>query len=87
MSEFLTTLGIIVALFLSIYNFYNSILSHRRKRQKLINTVYYHVIHARESLQGQKKGNKSIRERESGIITPTRLMRLVHLPMTSPMIT
>ena len=63
MSEFLTTLGIIVALFLSIYNFYNSILSHRRKRQKLINTVYYHVIHARESLQGQKKGNKSIRER------------------------
>lgn len=65
MSEFLTSLGIFVALLLSVYNLYSSMQSHRRKRQKLVNTVYYHVRHAIDTLQEQQKGNKSIREKIS----------------------
>lgn len=63
MPEFLTSLGIIVALFLSIYNFYDTLRSHRKKRQKLVNTIYYHVIQAIDNLQNQEKGNQTIREK------------------------
>ena len=62
MSEILTSLGILMALLLSLYNLYSLIQSSRRKRQKLVNTVYYHVRHAIDNLQEQQKGNKSIRE-------------------------
>lgn len=65
MSEFFKLLGIIVALILSVYNFYSSLRSHRIKRQKLVNTVYYHVIQAIDSLQNQEKGNQTIREKIS----------------------
>ncbi len=72
MSEFLTSLGIFVALLLSVYNLYSSMQSRRRKRQKLVNIVYYHVRHAIDALQQQQKGNESIREkiRNDGSYTP-----------------
>ena len=70
MSETITSLGIIVALFLSIYNFYDTIRSHRKKRQKLVNTVYYHVIQAIDSLQDQEKNNQIIREKIDQLKSP-----------------
>ena len=87
MSEFLTTLGIIVALFLSIYNFYNSY-CHIAGSDKNSLTPSITMSSMLEKICKGKRKEINQFGRESGII-----MRLSHTPyaarspMTSPMIT
>lgn len=62
MLEILQGLGIIVALFLGVDNNRRLKQSDRRRREKIVNVVYYHVRQALENLQSQEKGNQLIRD-------------------------
>ena len=59
MFQFLTALTAFLAL---MFSFYNWTQSRRRKRRKLVNTVYYHTKYAVEALQDQQKNNHLIQE-------------------------